>query len=198
MPRPKAFNPDNALDAAMAVFWDKGFEGASVQDLTQAMGINRFSMYDTFGDKHALYLRALDRYAETVVRDQLDTLDRLSSLDELERYFLRIAPPESCPDTETGSPCGCLLQRAMVESAAHDEGACQRVERVRESLHQGFQSVLKRARKAGELAPGVRIPDAAWALFVLQGGLATFGGAPLPPTAIRSAIRATIAPLRAS
>jgi AcrR family transcriptional regulator len=55
---------DKALDAAMQVFWRNGYEGASLSDLTQAMGINRPSLYAAFGDKGTLFRKALDRYAE--------------------------------------------------------------------------------------------------------------------------------------
>src|ERR1700693_3521049 len=62
--RPRSFDSDKALDAAMQVFWRKGYEGASLSDLTGAMGINRPSLYAAFGDKEALFRKALDRYAE--------------------------------------------------------------------------------------------------------------------------------------
>jgi TetR/AcrR family transcriptional regulator, transcriptional repressor for nem operon len=64
MPRPKEFDRDQALDRAMELFWARGFEATSIGDLTQTLGIGRQSLYDTFGDKHALYLAALDRYIE--------------------------------------------------------------------------------------------------------------------------------------
>ena len=62
MARHKEFDRDEALQRAMEVFWSRGYEAASVGELVKQMGINRQSLYDTFGDKHALYLQALDRY----------------------------------------------------------------------------------------------------------------------------------------
>src|SRR5439155_18551737 len=62
--QPRSFDLDKALDAALQVFWRKGYEGASLSDLTQAMGINRPSLYAAFGDKETLFRKALDRYAE--------------------------------------------------------------------------------------------------------------------------------------
>ena len=61
----KAFQPDLALDRAMNLFWERGYAGSSVEDLVQCTGIGRGSLYDTFGNKHALYLAALDRYRVT-------------------------------------------------------------------------------------------------------------------------------------
>ena len=62
MARTKCFNRDEALEKAMQAFWAKGYEATSVQDLVDCMGINRGSLYDTFGDKHQLFLEALDQY----------------------------------------------------------------------------------------------------------------------------------------
>ena len=64
MARPKQFDRDEALERAMAVFWRRGYEGTSVRDLVEHMGINRGSLYDTFGDKRTLFLAAVDRYLE--------------------------------------------------------------------------------------------------------------------------------------
>src|SRR5215212_2984133 len=73
--RPRAFDEEKALDAALKVFWRQGYEGASLPDLTRAMGINRPSMYAAFGNKEALFRKAIDRYNQgpaSHVRDALD------------------------------------------------------------------------------------------------------------------------------
>src|SRR6266852_1410049 len=80
MARPKEFDRDQALQKAMEVFWSRGYEAASIQDLVKHMGINRQSLYDTFGDKHALYLQALDRYREVEGRKLLELLERPGSV----------------------------------------------------------------------------------------------------------------------
>ena len=63
--RPRSFDQTEALDAAVLVFWEKGFDGASIEDLTTAMGISRPSLYATFGNKRSLFIEAIDRYAAT-------------------------------------------------------------------------------------------------------------------------------------
>src|SRR5438445_3107154 len=73
--RPREFDVEKALERAMNVFWRKGYEGASLPDLTRAMGINRPSLYAAFGNKESLFRKALDRYAEgpgSYVRDALE------------------------------------------------------------------------------------------------------------------------------
>ena len=76
MPRPKAFDPDAALHKAMQVFWERGYEATSVDDLVQCMGINRFSLYSTFGGKHQLFVAALERYRDTIVADLVGELEQ--------------------------------------------------------------------------------------------------------------------------
>ena len=64
MGRPRGFDEDAALEAAMRVFWEKSYEGATIGDLTEAMGINRSSIYAAFGDKEAVFRRVMERYRE--------------------------------------------------------------------------------------------------------------------------------------
>ncbi len=71
MARHKEFDQDEALQKAMEAFWARGYEATSMQDLVEHMGINRQSLYDTFGDKHSLFLKALDRYHEVETRKLL-------------------------------------------------------------------------------------------------------------------------------
>jgi TetR/AcrR family transcriptional repressor of nem operon len=74
MARHKEFDRDAVLHKAMEVFWSRGYGATSIQDLVKHMGINRQSLYDTFGDKHALYLQALDRYGEVEGRRLFELL----------------------------------------------------------------------------------------------------------------------------
>ena len=67
MSRPKEFNPDDAIEKAMQVFWHKGYEATSMEDLLSAMDLNRGSLYDTFGDKRQLFLKVMDRYCTNFV-----------------------------------------------------------------------------------------------------------------------------------
>src|ERR1700721_458843 len=85
--RPRSFNTEDALDAAMQVFWSKGYEGASLADLTAAMGINRPSLYAAFGDKEALFRKVLDRYNSGPAAYVCDALNQPTARRAIERLL---------------------------------------------------------------------------------------------------------------
>ena len=88
MPRPKEFNPDDAIEKAMHVFWHKGYEATSMEDLLTAMDLNRGSLYDTFGDKRQLFLKVMDRYCTTFAGSKFSLLDQPGpALPTLRRFI---------------------------------------------------------------------------------------------------------------
>ena len=89
--RPRQFNPDDVLDRAVEVFWERGYAGASLDDLTAAMRLNRPSVYAAFGDKHSLFLAALDRYGATLGRQPLEAMLREPDPADGMRAFLGAA-----------------------------------------------------------------------------------------------------------
>jgi AcrR family transcriptional regulator len=103
--RPRAFDPDVALEAALRVFWKKGYEGTTLSDLTAAMGINRPSIYATFGNKQALFRKALDRYSERMTNYTAEALKEPTARAVAERLFVGTADLLSCPE----NPKGCLI-----------------------------------------------------------------------------------------
>ena len=127
MARPKEFDRDSALELAMMVFWEKGFEATSVQDLVERMGINRGSLYDTFGDKHSLYLEALRYYERSRGSEGVKLLDsEPSGRRAIEQFFDEVV--DRCFGERGG--CGCFLANTIVERAQHcaktSEHCCKR------------------------------------------------------------------------
>jgi AcrR family transcriptional regulator len=115
--RPREFDTEKALDAALRIFWQKGYEGAGLTDLTKAMGINRPSMYAAFGNKETLFRKVMDRYAKRSQACAEKEMAAGSSRDVAER-LLRGAADSF---TQCGSPAGCfLVQGAMACSEAKD------------------------------------------------------------------------------
>ena len=115
--RPRAFDRDTVLDAAVRVFWEKGYEGTSLDDLTTAMGINRPSIYATFGKKHDLFLAAIDRYAAVQGMAQSAPLREEPNIrDAVAGYFRQIIKTVSSGD----GPRGCLIGSVATEVAERD------------------------------------------------------------------------------
>lgn len=147
MPRQLSFNREDALRRAMELFWELGYEAASVQELTSAMGINRFSMYNTFGDKKSLFLAALDHYAENNAAALLGPLEvarpDLSSIREF--FFAYLAHAQS-----PQGGLGCM----MVLSGAEGTDETSIIERVtahRARTQLAFERALRNAADDGML-----------------------------------------------
>jgi AcrR family transcriptional regulator len=143
MGRPRAFDADKALDKALKVFLAKGYEGASLGDLTKAMGINPPSLYAAFGNKQTLFLKAVDRYVEEPAQARRDALAAPTAREAVER-LLRLSA--DLP-TRTRNAPGCLLVHGAL---ACGEGA----EPVRREL------ALRRAAGEAELRERLEIAKA--------------------------------------
>lgn len=131
------------------MFWYKGYEATSVQDLIDCMKINRGSLYGTFGDKHSLFLAVLDRYRELFVCDRLKVLERSpSGLAAIRQFFDEMVRIRT---SETGCH-GCLMINSMVELSLHDDEAAGRIASHITHLEEAFYRALVRAQKQGELS----------------------------------------------
>ena len=118
MARPKQFDPDQATQEALDTFWERGYGATSVQDLLEEMGLNRGSLYGTFGDKKQLFLAVLDKYYEQCGADFQRVLDEPASPRQALRDLLdRVA--RECTGGE--GTRGCLAAKAAMELAPHDK-----------------------------------------------------------------------------
>jgi TetR/AcrR family transcriptional repressor of nem operon len=170
--RTKEFDPDVALRAAVELFWERGYEATSMADLVARMGVARASIYATFGDKHTLYLRALERYGELVDPGLLAGLSQPGPVLPAVRALVRRYADEAAGD---GGRRGCLVVNAAVELAARDEATARRVQASWDFLETALTSALIRAQARGELAAD-RDPRAlAGFLLVLLQGLRVTG-----------------------
>lgn len=150
MARTKEFDQDAALDRAMHLFWSHGYEATSIQDLVECMGIGRGSLYGTFGDKHALYLAALDRYCATVGAALLAPLDEpIPVRAALRRIFDRVVT-ESLAEGHHG----CLLANGAAELASRDPALRCRVEASLEGAEDKIVRALERGQETGEIVAG--------------------------------------------
>jgi TetR/AcrR family transcriptional repressor of nem operon len=139
MPRPKTFDREEVLDRAIEVFWTRGYEGASIQHLVDSMGINRGSIYDTFGDKHQLFLEALDRYEVVFHTRLLEALDSAQSPRRaIQKVFDTVIQECACDERRKG----CFLTNSAVELSGHDHDTEARVQENFHRLEEAFEKAL--------------------------------------------------------
>ncbi len=147
MPRSKEFDRDAVLERAVELFWSRGYEATSIGDLTEHLGIGRQSLYDTFGDKHALYVQALDRYKERGRSLVLEGLKRPGPLKRQMREVLRNVIDFV---VETGRTC--MLLNAAAERCPMDDDVRARFCEQGTALEEALVRRFRRAREDGELA----------------------------------------------
>jgi TetR/AcrR family transcriptional repressor of nem operon len=148
MARPIGFDREQALDRAMGVFWSKGYEATSIEELVTRMGIQRGSLYGTFGDKRSLFLSALERYQRVVTRELFEALEAPGSGLEAIRRFFRLRVERAL---DRRRPRGCLVTNSAVELSGRDRGAAAKVGGSLVKMEAAFRGALERARAAGEL-----------------------------------------------
>lgn len=151
MSRTKAFDQTEVLEKAMTLFWQKGFEATSIQDLVEHTGIQRGSLYATYGDKRRLFLAALDHYRDVVAARRLRLLTAPGSGKAAIRRFFRDAVEYAVGE---GRRLGCLLTNSAVELAPHDPVMAERCSIGIGRTEQAFLTALEHARDAGEIDAG--------------------------------------------
>lgn len=161
MARTREFDPSEALDKAMRVFWAKGYFGTSIEDLVNATGVSRYGLYGEFGDKNGLFLAALAHYEANVVRPMLDIIEQPgASLDAIRALFALLADFMRQP-----GKLGCLVFNAVNEMGLHNDATAGKILEVRERLAQGIRHMLANAAAKGELPAGFDIQREADFLF---------------------------------
>jgi len=152
MARQKEFDRDEVLHKAMEAFWARGYEGTSIQDLVKHMGINRQSIYDTFGDKHTLFLQALDRYREIQSRRLFEVLERPGSMKNNLRRLFEDAVVRAL--SEEGR-WGCFVGNSISELAGRCKETATRTCNSVAVAEKMFKRALERGKQQGEFT-GVR------------------------------------------
>jgi AcrR family transcriptional regulator len=148
MGRPRGFDTEQALEEAMEVFWRRGYEGATVAELTSAMGINPPSLYAAFGSKEGLLKAALDRYTQRQAEFLSEALAASTAREAVERMLLRIADLQTDPN----NPRGCLLVAGGLACGAGSENVPFELAARRAQKEQQLRERFIRAREEGDLA----------------------------------------------
>lgn len=153
--RPRAYDPEAALRQATLAFWRSGYASTSLDALTEATGMNRPSLYAAYGDKHAWYLAALERYVEGATAAMRQLLDRDEPLrSSLQRLF-EAALAMYLPEGESAR--GCLLSGTAATEAVADDGIREALGRGLRRVDDEFRRRFERAQSAGELPAGTDV-----------------------------------------
>jgi TetR/AcrR family transcriptional repressor of nem operon len=150
MARQKEFDQDKALDKAMTLFWQQGYEATSIQDLVDHMGIGRRSLYDTFKSKHDLFIAALDRYRDIATGSIVTPDEPLISPKTVIREIFEGIVAEALADRTRK---GCFIVNSAVELAGQDDAVTIRSREGFQDMEFIFQSLLHQAQQQRELSP---------------------------------------------
>jgi AcrR family transcriptional regulator len=173
--RPRSIDPDRALDAALRVFWEKGYEGATLPDLTHAMGLNRPSLYAAFGNKESLFKKALDRYAAgpaCYVKHALEAPTARAVFEQLLAGAINLL-------TSPRNPGGCLAVQGALACGDDAQPARRDLVTLRAAAETALRHRLQRAHADGDLPTDANPADLArYAATVLHGlSIQASGGA---------------------
>jgi len=162
MPWKKQFDTDAVLDKAMQAFWARGFEATSMQNLVDCTGVNRGSLYATYGDKHTLFVAALRMYDEKIRRKLLsDFEDTYGPREAIRQVFLTFMASVS----EEGDNRGCFLTNTALELASHDPEVGQIIACAQEEVEAFFARVIEKGIAKGEIAAHVKPAETARGLL---------------------------------
>lgn len=183
MARPRTFDEERALDAAMHAFWANGYEATSTQDLCEATGLGRSSIYNTFSSKHELFQRALARYMDSMTAIQVEILEDAERppMERLRALFTRVIDSEfECrEDGEDGHSIGCLTVNTTVELAGRDPEAAEMLARDLTVRLAAIGGVIRTGQSGGDITSTRDPDDLARFLNAIIGGMriAAQGGA---------------------
>ncbi|TKJ85792.1 TetR/AcrR family transcriptional regulator [Erwinia persicina] len=174
--RPREFDTVKALDKAVELFWAKGYEGTSLTDLTEAIGVNKPSLYAAFGSKEQLFLKALDRYHERIRTFAAHLLTLPSARNSIKDFLCALATFQSA----SGTPHGCLLVQGALAGSNESQRVREILGEVREYGVEALRNFLQRAYDQGEIPPDTDLVTLARYFVTVHQGISVqaAGGVP--------------------
>jgi TetR/AcrR family transcriptional regulator, transcriptional repressor for nem operon len=170
--RPRSFDTEAAVERAMGVFWSRGYHATALPDLLRATKLSRGSLYAAFGDKHSLFLRALDRYiADALTRMDSELAPRGEPVEGLRAYLAGYVNRTSGANGRRG----CLLAATAMELAGQDAEVGRRIAGFFKAMEARVADALSRAKAAGKLADGIEPSSAARIIVCFVEGLRVVG-----------------------
>ncbi|CAN5660361.1 TetR/AcrR family transcriptional regulator [soil metagenome] len=189
--RPRAFDEDRALDAAIDVFWRLGYEGASLAELTLAMGINKPSLYLVFGNKEELFIRALQRYGLSAHENLETVLARPSAYQVLESYLRATVEAATGP----GHAPGCLSIQGGLACGPNNAHIPQLLADYRQGLEDAVAKALAKTEDASRSVDGIDPAALAGYTVTVAQGLAVHAAGGVPRARLDAIVDVTLAGL---
>jgi AcrR family transcriptional regulator len=186
--RPREFDYDKALDQAMRVFWQKGYEGTSMPDLTEAMGINRPSIYAAFGNKEELFKKALERYSQNSMNTFREKLSAPKLRDAVGALLCAAASSFCCDET----PKGCMSVTSALVGSDDAENACNITSSHREGIVKLLQERFEKGISDGELAPGTDTRALARLISAVLNGMSVQSAGGVPGKELKAVAEAAL------
>ncbi len=193
MPWEKSFDADDALTKAMFAFWSRGYEATSISDLVRCMGINRASLYATFGDKRSLFLRAMRHYGVVYLRHWVDAL---STAHGPRGAIIAAFDGAVATALTDGARDGCLLINTALELSPHDAEVSEFVGGCLTEMESFFRGRIEQGQAAGEIPASVAPLDTARALLSLFVAIRVFARSRPEESLLRSVANQAEAMLR--
>lgn len=192
MARPREFDEDSVLDAVVLCFWNRGFEATSIRDLIEQTGLTGASLYNAFGDKRALYERALEHYVESSIADRLRRCAELAPLDAIEAFFEEIVRRSLTDENRKG----CMLVNAALEVAPHDPEFRELVADVLSGIEAFFLGCIEAGQADGTINPSLPAQSLADNLLSVLMGIRVLARVRPEPALLDGAVTTALATLR--
>ena len=175
--RPRQFDEEQVLDAAMKAFWANGYEGTSLADLVSVTGLHKGSLYQAFGDKHTLFVQTLNRYLQNVRHHKNTVLEQaktpLTGIRDVLHGLIDMS------EGDADCPQGCMAVKALVEIAPHDPEVLKIMETHKNGMRNSIQSRVSQAQADGELSMGKSPEMITSLIMIFMDGLATQATGPM-------------------
>jgi TetR/AcrR family transcriptional repressor of nem operon len=177
--RPREFDEEQVLDAAMKAFWANGYESTSLADLVSVTGLHKGSLYQAFGNKHSLFIQTLNRYLQNIrhhknrILEQADT--PLGGIRAVLHGFIDM------PEADSDCPQGCMAVKSLVEMAPHDAEVQRIMDDHKDGMRTSLESRVTQAQANGELSKDKSPELTAALIMIFMDGLAAQATGPMSP-----------------
>jgi TetR/AcrR family transcriptional repressor of nem operon len=175
--RPREFDEEQVLDAAMKAFWANGYEATSLADLVSVTGLHKGSLYQAFGDKHSLFIQTLNRYLQNIRHHKNQVLDQsdtpLGGVRAVLHHFIDMS------EVDSDCPQGCMAVKMLVEMAPHDAEVQRIMDDHKQVMRATIESRVSEAQSNGELITDKSAEMITSLIMIFMDGLATQATGPM-------------------